>query len=68
MNKLLIKNAKALLWKDGKFEISEQDIFINGNKIEKIVTASKEQIAYFKALNPDVTEEEITKYINKQEK
>lgn len=34
--KLLIKNAKALLWKDGKFEISEQDIFISGNKIEKI--------------------------------
>ncbi|MBP3284941.1 MAG: amidohydrolase [Clostridia bacterium] len=36
MNKILIKNAKALLWKDGKFEISEQDIFISGNKIEKI--------------------------------
>jgi len=36
MNKLLIKNAKALLWKNGKFSISDQDILISGNKNEKI--------------------------------
>ena len=36
MNKLLIKNAKALLWKNGKFSISDQDILISGNRIEKL--------------------------------
>lgn len=36
MSNLVIKNVKTLLWVNGEFRISEQDVLISGNKIENL--------------------------------